>query len=103
MSKTTYPTRRRVPTFMMEHAVAQRNRSVPLKPRKSREPLSLTQPNAAGIDVGSASHYVAVPPDRDDLPVREFPSFTRTCTAWRTGCRPAASTPSRWSPPAFSP
>jgi len=36
----------------------------------------LTHPNAAGIDIGSASHYVAVPPDRDDDPVREFASFT---------------------------
>lgn len=32
--------------------------------------------NAAGIDVGSASHYVAVPEDRDEQPVREFASFT---------------------------
>lgn len=39
--------------------------------------ISLTHPNAAGIDIGSASHFVAVPPDRDDEPVREFPSFTR--------------------------
>lgn len=38
--------------------------------------ISLTHPNAAGIDIGSASHFVAVPPDRDDEPVREFPSFT---------------------------
>ena len=38
--------------------------------------LTITHPNAAGIDIGSASHYVAVPPDRDDNPVREFPSFT---------------------------
>lgn len=38
--------------------------------------ISLTHPNAAGIDIGSASHFVAVPPDRDDLPVREFPCFT---------------------------
>jgi len=44
--------------------------------RKKAEPLSLTHPNAAGIDIGSASHYVAVPPDRDDQPVREFKSFT---------------------------
>ncbi|RYF59386.1 MAG: IS110 family transposase, partial [Comamonadaceae bacterium] len=76
MSKTTYPTRRRIPTSMMEQAVAQSNRSIPLKPPKSREPLSLTHPNAAGIDVGSASHYVAVPPERDEQPVREFASFT---------------------------
>ena len=32
--------------------------------------------NAAGIDIGSASHWVAVPEDRDDQPVREFRSFT---------------------------
>lgn len=38
--------------------------------------ISLTHPNAAGIDIGSASHFVAVPPDRDDQPVREFNSFT---------------------------
>ena len=38
--------------------------------------ISLTHPNAAGIDIGSAAHFVAVPPDRDDEPVREFASFT---------------------------
>ncbi len=38
--------------------------------------ISLTHPNAAGIDIGSAWHFVAVPPDRDDEPVREFASFT---------------------------
>ena len=32
--------------------------------------------NAAGIDIGSASHWVAVPEDRDEQPVREFKSFT---------------------------
>ena len=32
--------------------------------------------SAAGIDVGSQSHYVAVPEDRDDQPVREFGAFT---------------------------
>ena len=38
--------------------------------------ITLTHPNAAGIDIGSATHFVAVPPDRDDEPVREFASFT---------------------------
>ncbi|MDP2221109.1 MAG: IS110 family transposase, partial [Hydrogenophaga sp.] len=38
--------------------------------------ISLTHPNAAGIDIGSAAHFVAVPPDRADQPVREFASFT---------------------------
>lgn len=38
--------------------------------------ITLTHPNAAGIDIGSAAHFAAVPPDRDDEPVREFASFT---------------------------
>lgn len=38
--------------------------------------ISVTHPNAAGIDIGSASHFVAVPPHSDEEPVREFPSFT---------------------------
>jgi len=38
--------------------------------------ITLTHPNAAGIDIGSAAHFVAVPPDRDDQPVHEFASFT---------------------------
>jgi transposase len=33
-------------------------------------------PNAAGIDVGSESHWVCVPEDRDAQSVREFASFT---------------------------
>jgi transposase len=32
--------------------------------------------NAAGIDVGSAAHYVAAPAGRDGEPVQEFGSFT---------------------------
>ena len=54
------------------------------KPKKSRSkskrnpfaglpPLNL---NAAGIDVGSAEHFVAVPPNRDSEPVRRFDCFT---------------------------
>lgn len=43
---------------------------------RKRVAFELTHPNAAGVDIGAASHYVAVPPDRDDEPVREFPSFT---------------------------
>ena len=43
--------------------------------------LEVAHPNAAGIDVGSASHFVAVPPDRDDEPVREFKAFTEDLEA----------------------
>jgi transposase len=46
--------------------MAQRNRSLRLKPGQSRVALTITHPNAAGIDIGSAAHFVAVPPDRDD-------------------------------------
>lgn len=69
--------------------MTQRNRSISLKPGKSRAALTITYPNAAGIDIGSASHFVAVPPDRDDEPVREFPSFTSDLEAlanWLQTC-----------------
>ena len=70
--------------------MAQRNRAVSLKPGKSRAALTITHPNAAGIDIGSAAHFVAVPPDRDDEPVREFPSFTVDLNAiadWLAACK----------------
>ena len=70
--------------------MAPRNRSLSMKSAKGRPaPLTITHPNAAGIDIGSASHFVAVPPDRDDQPVREFPSFTVDLNAladWLKAC-----------------
>ena len=50
------------------------------------EALSQVNLNAAGIDVGASSHFVAVPEDRWEQPVREFEAFTQTCTAWPIGC-----------------
>jgi len=38
--------------------------------------LERIQPDAAGIDCGQHSHFVAVPPERDPQPVREFRTFT---------------------------
>jgi hypothetical protein len=38
--------------------------------------LEVVHPNAAGIDIGNESHYVAVAPDRDSTPVRQFACFT---------------------------
>lgn len=38
--------------------------------------LSTVHLDAAGIDIGAESHYVAVPADRDEQPVREFGAFT---------------------------
>ena len=66
-----------------------RKAKISLKSAKTRAKLSITHPNSAGIDIGSASHFVAVPPDRDDDPVREFPSFTVDLNAiadWLSAC-----------------
>ena len=38
--------------------------------------LSTINPDAAGIDIGSTFHVVAVPSDRDDRPVRTFRTFS---------------------------
>lgn len=53
------------------------------RPRRTRaqrkdlpEGLEQVHLNAAGIDIGSGNHYVAVPKDRDPQPVRCFGSFT---------------------------
>jgi len=46
--------------------------------------------NAAGIDIASSMHYVAVPGDRDTHPVRKFGSFTQDLhemARWLKSCR----------------
>lgn len=43
---------------------------------KRKKSLNVMHPNAAGIDVGSSVHYVSVPEDRDDEPVKSFKCFT---------------------------
>ncbi len=46
-------------------------------------------PNAAGVDVGASSHWVAVPPERTDVPVREFGAMTDELNAmadWLLAC-----------------
>jgi len=51
--------------------------------------LDVVHPNAAGIDIGNESHYVAVPPDRDAEPVRQFACFTEALqqmAAWLKSC-----------------
>ena len=52
--------------------------------------LSRVSLNAAGIDVGASSHFVAVPEDRWDQPVREFEAFTADLyrlADWLAECR----------------
>lgn len=51
--------------------------------------LEVAHPNAAGIDIGSGSHFVAVRADLHEEPVREFGSFTEdleAIAAWLTEC-----------------
>lgn len=66
------------------------------KARRASQPQSLPvpfkhmHPNAAGIDVGATSHFVAVPVDRDQESVREFPAFTPDLyrlVDWLKACR----------------
>lgn len=52
--------------------------------------LKVVNPNAGGIDVGNESHFVAVPPDRDENPVREFGCWTaalQEMAEWLKSCR----------------
>ena len=51
--------------------------------------LQLIEPDAAAVDVGSRSHWVAVNPERDPNPVREFGTFTtdlRSLADWLAQC-----------------
>jgi transposase len=57
---------------------------------KTGNSLPILYPDSAGIDVGSASHFVAVPSDRDDQCVQEFLSFTSDLykmVAWLQKCQ----------------
>ena len=70
-------------TAMVE-AMMSRRRS-----RAKPEGLSQLNLNAAGIDVGATSHYVAVPADQEEPPVREFEAFTADLyrlADWLTEC-----------------
>ena len=78
MSMMTYPHWRGIANDRMEDFMATRKRE-----------LTVMHPNAAGIDIGSASHYVAISPDRDEDAVREFGCFTEDLEAmahWLLDC-----------------
>lgn len=64
VSIATYLNRCGIPNEMMEEGMSQRMRTA----------LELVHPNAARIDIGSASHFVAMSQDRDDESAREFKS-----------------------------
>lgn len=57
--------------------------------RGSSAALGPVHPDAAGIDVHSEFHFVAVPAERDSEPVRKFGAFTRDLQAladWLAAC-----------------
>ncbi len=67
--------------------------------------LEVVHGDAAGIDIGNETHYVAVPPARDSQPVRRFGCTTaelkemavwlKQCAIGRSRCNPRACTGSR--------
>ncbi len=70
----------------------------PVSPRKRGrrrkglclEDRPMLEANAAGIDIGAREIFVAVPPDRDENPVRVFATFTEDLEAmarWLKACR----------------
>jgi transposase len=53
------------------------------------EALQVCHPHAAGIDIGEAEHWVAVPPERAPQPVRRFGTVTADLEAladWLLDC-----------------
>jgi len=70
----------------------ERSRSRQTRGQKTRHPSLLERINrdAAGIDCGSETHFVAVPPERDQEPVRSFKTFTselRRLADWLETCK----------------
>jgi transposase len=56
---------------------------------KTTNAMPVLQTDAAGIDIGATEHYVAVPADRDERPVRRFGAFTEELHAladWLKRC-----------------
>ena len=61
-----------------------------IKEQIENNSLPVLFPDTAGIDIGSKSHFVAVPAGRDPKPVREFSTFTaelHKMVAWLKECK----------------
>ena len=66
--------------------MARRNRRG--KRNRSAQPQQV-HPNAAGLDIGATEVYAAVRAERDEEPIRSFPTFTRDLYAlsdWLSAC-----------------
>jgi transposase len=66
------------------------NKNKKQETQDSNTSLPILFPDTAGIDIGSRSHFVAVPSDRDSNPVKEFSTFTsdlHSMVGWLKQCR----------------
>jgi len=67
----------------------QQRKELQLKFDADSPELTMVHRDAAGIDIGSGSHFASVPRDRDEMPVREFGSWTadlRKMAQWLKSC-----------------
>jgi transposase len=74
--------------FLVEAAMTPRKDNFP-HPSPRRRTLQVTNPDAAGIDVGADAHWVCVPADRDPEPVRRCGTCTadlEALAAWLQAC-----------------
>jgi hypothetical protein len=78
------------PTQRHWHEMNRKQRRETMRKIQSEDlSLEVLHPDAAGIDIGNESHYVAVPPSRDSQPVRRFGCTTaelKAMAAWLTQC-----------------
>ena len=78
------------PTQHHWHEMNRKQRREMMRKMQSEEiSLEVIHPNAAGIDIGNESHYVAVPRTRDSQPVRRFGCTTaelKAMAAWLHLC-----------------
>jgi transposase len=73
-----------------EQLTRKQRRELGRKIRSDKPGLEVVHRDAAGIDIGSREHYVAVGPDRDNEPVRVFGCFTsdlQSLAEFLTQCR----------------
>ena len=73
----------------MPKSTGKKARSRRAKKPKTTNAQPVVRPHAAGIDVGSAELYVAVPADADPQPIRTFATFTEDLHAladWLVRC-----------------
>src|SRR5258708_17953191 len=72
------------------------------KGNERRSKLTITNPDAAGIDVGAQVHYAAVPEGRDQLSVRSFGAYTAQLDELVQWFKDCGIKPWRWNRPEFT-